>query len=241
MTIDGDTGEIVLRGTVDEAADVRLASRGSVTTISTGGSPGLSVTDTVTNLSAESGDFELLYHVNFGMPLVQPGSRVVVPVKTMAPRDAAALADLATWNGYGRESPGLPEAVFFFELATDAAAATQTLLVNTAGLAGRQPEVQYAAVALFPFWKNRQAACDGYVTDIEPAANFPNVRSFDKRNGRVVGLAAGESHALKLELEAHSDAAARPGRRGRNREDPAGTNPSSTPSRWPSGRDFRNA
>jgi hypothetical protein len=59
----------------------------------------------------------------------------------------------------------------------------------------------------FTLWKNRQAEADGYVTGLEPAINFPNVRSFEKSRGRVAVLAPGESRTYAITLEAHGDAA----------------------------------
>jgi hypothetical protein len=56
-------------------------------------------------------------------------------------------------------------------------------------------------------WKNRQAAADGYVTGLEPAINFPNVRSFEKSRGRVAVLAPGQSRTFAITLEAHGDTA----------------------------------
>ncbi len=72
VTIDGDSGEIAVTGEVDEArlfgGKLRLT-----TTISTQvGRPGFTVADEIENLSAEPGEFELLYHVNFGLPPMMP-------------------------------------------------------------------------------------------------------------------------------------------------------------------------
>jgi hypothetical protein len=208
LTIDGDSGEIVLSGTVDEARMFGCKLRLQTALSTRPGQSGLTITDTVTNLSAEPGEFELLYHINFGSPLAEPGSKVMLPVKRMAPRDAAALPDLAAWDTYGPETPGLPEAVFFFELAGDSAGRTQTLLHNAAGTQGVGLKFGTRQLPCFSLWKNRQAACDGYVTGLEPAVNFPNARSFEKRNGRVVGLGPGESRRFEVELEAYGDAAA---------------------------------
>ncbi len=60
----------------------------------------------------------------------------------------------------------------------------------------------------FTLWKNRQAECDGYVTGLEPGINFPNVKSFERRMGRVAVLAPGESRTYHVAIEAHGDAAA---------------------------------
>ena len=149
VTIDGDSGEIAVTGVVDEARLFGNKLR-MTTTISTQvGSSGLTVSDEITNLSAEPGELELLYHTNFGLPLLTPGAKVVLPVKKLAPRDAIAAENLPEWDVYGPETPGLGEACFFFDLAADASGQTQVLLRSAAGNQGREREVQQAPVALF--------------------------------------------------------------------------------------------
>ena len=113
---------------VDEARLFGNKLRMATTIRTKVGQPGITVTDEITNLSAEPGELELLYHINFGPPLVSPGASVVLPVKKMAPRDAVAAANLPQWNVYGPETPGLGEACFFFDLAADAAGQTRALL-----------------------------------------------------------------------------------------------------------------
>ena len=50
-----------------------------------------------------------------------------------------------------------------------------------------EPGVQYAAVSLLHDLEGCAEACsDGYVTGLEPATNFPNIKSFEKKMGRVV-------------------------------------------------------
>jgi hypothetical protein len=208
VTIDGDSGEIAVTGTVDEARlfgnKLRLESRYA----SRPGRPAIRITDTVTSLSAEPVDLELLYHVNFGLPLLTPGAKVVLPLRKMAPRDAAAVRELAAWDSYGPETPGLAEACFFFDLAADAAGRTQALLRSASGAEGVSLKFSKSQLPCFTLWKNRQAALDGYVTGLEPGLNFPNVKSFEKRMGRVAVLMPGQSRTFELEIEPHGDAAA---------------------------------
>ena len=207
VTIDGDAGEIAVTGEVDETRLFGSKLR-MLTTVSTKvGQPSLTVKDVVTNLSAEPGELELLYHVNFGMPLLQPGSRAVLPVRKLAPRDQAAVGNLAEWNVYGPETPGSVEAVFFFDLAADPAGNTQTLLRSAGGNQGVSLKFNKNQMPCFALWKNRQAAADGYVTGLEPAVNFPNCKSFEKQQGRVVMLAPGQSRCFEVTIEAHGDAA----------------------------------
>lgn len=208
VSIDGDSGEITVAGAVDETrlfgAKLRLSTRISTRV----GQPSLTVTDVITNLSAEPGDFELLYHINFGTPLLGPGAKVVLPVAKLAPRDAVAVGNLAEWDAYGRESPGVGEAVFFAELAGDADGRTLAMLRNASSQRGVSIRFSKRQLPCFSLWKNRQAAADGYVTGLEPGVNFPNRKSFEKQQGRVVALAPGESRTFEVTIEALGDAVA---------------------------------
>ena len=208
VTVDGDSGEISVTGVVDEARlffnKLRLTS-----TITTRlGSSEFTITDRVTNLSAAPGELQLLYHINAGIPLVTAGAQVAIPVRKMAPRDAAGAGNLAEWNVYGPEATELPEAVFFFDLAADASGRTQTLLHNAAGNQGMSLKFNKRQLPCFTLWKNRHARADGYVTGLEPATNYPNPRTFEKEKGRVIALAPGESRTFEVTVVAHGDAAA---------------------------------
>jgi hypothetical protein len=50
-------------------------------------------------------------------------------------------------------------------------------------------------------WKNTAAVEDGYVVGLEPATGFPNPRSFEEKQNRVVPLSGGESKTFRLKLQ----------------------------------------
>ncbi len=208
VEIDGDSGRIAIRGTVDEARifGSKLRLETSIETVA--GRPGLAVHDKVTNLSAAASDFELLYHINVGLPLVQPGAQVALPLRRLTPRDAVTAADLPTWDLYGPETPGMPEVCFYTEPACDADGDTQALLHNPAATQGMSLKFNVRQLPCLSLWKNREAACDGYVTGLEPATNFPNTKSFEKQMGRVVELGPGQSRSFSVALEPLDSAAA---------------------------------
>ncbi len=207
VAVDAESGEITVRGVVDESRLFFNKLRLTTTYTTRLGQAGVTITDTVTNVSAVPGELELLYHTNFGLPMVGPGSKVCVPVAKMAPRDAAGVANLAQWDTYGPATPGLPEAVFYFDLAADSDGRTQATLLGAEGDRGVSLRFNKRQLPCFALWKNMQPAVDGYVTGLEPAINFPNVRSFEAEHGRVAELAPGESRSFELALEVHADAA----------------------------------
>ena len=122
------------------------------------------------------------------------------------PRDARAAAGLATWNVYADPLAGYAEEVYFLELLADANGWAPTLLRNAAGTRGVSVHVNTRQLPCYTLWKNTTSAADGYVTGLEPATNFPNPRTFEGRQGRVVKLAPGGRASFQLGLEIHHGA-----------------------------------
>ena len=208
VTIDGDSGEVALRGEVDEARlfgpKLRLVSTATVRP----DAPRVAIRDEIVNRSAEPGELELLYHVNFGAPVVVPGTRLIVPAKTVSPRDDRAAARAQEWDRCGPGEPLRKEEVFYLELHADEASRTRALLAAPGDACGASVAWDVRQLPCFTLWKNPQAAADGCVTGLEPGTNHSNRRSFEKLRKRIVELAPGATYAVDLELEFHPDPSA---------------------------------
>ena len=59
----------------------------------------------------------------------------------------------------------------------------------------------------YTVWKNTTALEDGYVTGLEPGTNFPNPRTYEGEQGRVVKLKPGGKFSFDLRIEYHANAA----------------------------------
>jgi len=201
VTLDEEAGTIALAGVVDETRFLIHALRMETTLVLSADRPRIAWTDTVTNRSARPATMQLLYHVNLGPPLLGAGAEVVAAIDELAPRDAGAVADVATWNRYAPPRAGRGEDVHFARIRPDAAGIASALLVapdgsHAAGLSWRAD-----TLPCFALWKNQGAVADGYVTGLEPATNHPNPRSFEEAQGRVVPLGPGQSVRFELALE----------------------------------------
>ncbi len=206
LSIDTATGVIQLTGQVDESRLFHSKLRLTTTYTFRINHPGVEIVDQIENLSAEPGELELLYHINMGVPLLEPGAKLVIPFETMAPHNQNAVENLPEWDTYGPESPGKPEACFFFEPAADADGKTRVLLHNQAGDRGFGIRFNKNQLPRLIQWKQQQSIADGYVTGIEPAINFPNPKPFEKAHGRVASLEPGEKRTFELYLEAFATA-----------------------------------
>jgi len=207
VSVDGDTGEIAVTGVVEETRFHFTKLRLTTTITTKVGEPSLRIRDEVENFSGSPAEMQLLYHINFGQPLLDPGSQFVAPVKTVVPRNDRAAEGLATWNSYAPEVAGYAEQVYFLELVAGDDGRTRTLLKNAEGTRGVSMHVDKNQLPCYTLWKNTTASADGYVTGLEPGTNFPNPRTYEGQQGRVVKLAPGSATAFDLVLEIHKDAA----------------------------------
>jgi hypothetical protein len=159
------------------------------------------IKDTITNLSAEPKEFELLYHINTGQPFASPNGRVVVPFDRLVPQTETAAENLPEWDKLGAETVGSNEVVFYFEPAIGDDGLCKSMLINAAGDRAVVLSFSRDVLPYFILWKSRLANADGYVCGLEPAINFPNTRSFEKQQGRVGKLNPSESKTFELNFE----------------------------------------
>jgi hypothetical protein len=207
LSIDGDSGEITVTGVVEEARFhfLKLRLTSSITT-QVGGT-GLRIRDEVENFSASPAEMQLLYHINFGLPLLDSGARFVAPLRKVVPRNPRAVEGLATWDYYAPEAAGFPEQVYFLELQSAPDGRTQTLLKNAPGTRGVSIHSNVQQLPCYSLWKNTTASPDGYVTGLEPGTNFPNPRTYEGQQGRTVKLSPGGKAAFDLRLDVHPTSA----------------------------------
>jgi hypothetical protein len=157
--------------------------------------------DVVENRSARPAEMQMLYHCNLGPPFLEAGSRVLAPVRELAPLTARAAEGIDTYETYAGPTPGFAEQVYAYELLADAHGHSLALLVNAA--ADRAVALRFSPRELpcFTVWKNTAAVEDGYVTGLEPGTNYPNFKTFERQRGRVPVLPPGGRWECRWSLE----------------------------------------
>lgn len=195
------TPRIVVEGTVDESElffpQLRLHARCSTEA----GSSRLTLRDEVTNRHDAPGEFELLYHWNFGPPHLDEGARFVAAAKVVCPRDARAAEGLGHYDVYGPPEPGFAEQVYFFDLHAGDDGRTVVMLRNREGTKGVALRYDVRQLPCFTLWKSTQGLREGYVTGLEPGVNYPNPKPFEKERGRVAALEPGAGHVAETTFE----------------------------------------
>ncbi len=167
------------------------------------GASTLRISDVVTNKGAQPQEFQMLYHCNFGRPLLEAGSTFVGPVKRVLPFNehaAECVEDYATYQG---PTLGFVEKVYLFRLFADNNNRTTIMLQNKKKNRAVSMSWSLKQLPYLTVWKNTAAENDGYVTGLEPGTNYPNHRSVERRFGRVPKLAPGASHAMTIDFGMH--------------------------------------
>lgn len=199
-----EDGLLTISGEVHESMMFGPALRLNTTISTRLGSNELTIHDTVTNLNRTPAELELLYHCNYGEPLLEEGARVVAPFKAVAPRDARAQEGIDTFDRYLKPTNGYVEQCYWYELASRSGGDTCVLLRNKAGNRGSSIRFNLQELPAFTVWKNTAARENGYVTGLEPATNYPNPKRFERQQGRVVRLKGNASYDITMTLAAHT-------------------------------------
>ncbi|MFH1743585.1 MAG: aldose 1-epimerase family protein [bacterium] len=159
------------------------------------------VSDTIINNSGHDSEMEIIYHLNFGRPLLEEGSRFVAPLDRITPRDTRAVEGIADAFLYGPPQPNYIEQVYFLKPRATNSGQTEVFLRNAGGDTGVSMKYSTNALPCLTLWKNTTSEADGYVTGIEPGTNYPNNRKIERKNGRISVLKPGEKRDFSLGFE----------------------------------------
>lgn len=199
---------------VDPAPPYRLRVRGRVdermfygpklelwTEISTDpGAAAFRIEDTLTNRGAHEQEFQLIYHCNFGAPLLESGARFAGAVRRLTPFNAHAAKDVDRYAEYAGPTRGFVEQVYCLEPVADSTGRSLCLLQNARADRGVALGFAVEALPCFTLWKNLAAPEEGYVTGLEPGTSFPYNRRVERLAGRVPRLAPGASRKLGFDV-----------------------------------------
>ena len=164
--------------------------------------------DEVQNLGFEPAPHMMLYHINFGFPVVDAGSRLVSPTLRLTPGSAQSEKGKAEYASFHAPVAGYREKVYYHDVAA-AGGRTMAGVVNPAlGFGGY---VVYRKTQLPQLIEWKQMGKGTYVVGVEPGTNIVAGRAKERAEGRLRMLKPGETAHYDLELGAlttEKDAAA---------------------------------
>jgi hypothetical protein len=166
-------------------------------------SDSVTIEDTVTNLGTDEEEFQMLYHANFGPPLLQAGTRFLGALKRVLPFNAHAAKNLDRYDKYGGPQPGFREEVYCLQPLGGSDGMTELLLQNALGDRGVSLVFPVTQLPFATLWRNLEV--DGYVTGIEPGTGYPYTRRLEREAGRVPKLAPKSSRQFTIQVAIHPD------------------------------------
>src|SRR4029079_3831916 len=91
-------------------------------------------------------EFQILYHVNYGPPLLGAGAHFSAPLRRVTPFNAHAAKDVATYADYAGPVRGFVEQVYNLHPFADGDGRSMVMLSNAAG--DRSVSMGFAVAAL---------------------------------------------------------------------------------------------
>jgi hypothetical protein len=204
---DGDDYRIRVRGKMREAKTL-FENLSLTRTVETGlGRRGFTLHDLIENHGFEPQPLMMLYHFNFGFPLLGPKARIIAPVRETVPRDEEAEKDngVAECLRYPEPVRGYNEKVFFHTLAAREDGSTFVSLWNDdtgdgspLGIVLRFNKKELPA---FTQWKMPRMGL--YVTGLEPGTAPPLGRGVVRERGELPLLEGRESYGVTVRFEVY--------------------------------------
>ncbi len=166
------------------------------------GSSTIHLRDTVANEGHQTTPHMMLYHCNFGFPLLDEGTELLAPSYAVRPRDAVAAQGFGVHSTYEAPIEGYAEQCFYHDAIASDDGYAMALLVNRAFQSGQGLGISLryrkAELPCFTQWK---MVCAGtYVTGLEPANCWVEGRDKDRANGVLQFLEPGETREYSLEI-----------------------------------------
>ena len=197
----GDEAEIIVSGTMREATvfgeNLRLKRRLSTTL----GGAALTIHDTVENLGFQTSPLMLLYHLNFGWPLVSEDTEILYDAANpVEPRDAEAERGISHWQSLDAPIPGYAEQCFFHDPIPDANGVATVTMQNRVTDFG--VKISYDKVTLPHLTQWKMMGQSEYVCGIEPANCRVYGRSQEREAGRLQHIEPGETREFRVQMEA---------------------------------------
>lgn len=168
------------------------------------GKAGFTITDKVENRGFKSEPLLILYHFNFGYPLLSPDAKIVGPIQNIEPRDAEAAADNGVQEAFSIPGPvsDFKEKVFFITPKPNDAGNTFISLINRK-IGGNTPlavVLRYNTNEL-PYLTEWKMPRQGfYALGLEPSTASPVGRRVLRQSGKMTMIPAQSTYSIGIEF-----------------------------------------
>jgi len=197
----GDDLWLVIQGGVREAA-VHMANLLLTRTITTSlGSKQIAIRDEVENQGFRETPFMLLYHFNFGFPLLTERSRIFARFLKVEPRDAESAKGVDAWDRFDTPHLGILEKVFYHQMEADSQGRAIVVLVSDGQSRDFGVSLTYEKANLPEFVQWKMTGVNHYVLGLEPGNCRVGGRKAERERGALRTLKPGQKKQFALEIE----------------------------------------
>ena len=198
---DGDDCLLTVSGKVREASvfGPNLLLERTITTSLR--STAITVQDVVENQGVHDSPLMVLYHCNFGFPLLTERSRIYAPSRSAEPATPHAAASQAEWSAFEAPQRDMAERVYFHTMQPDAAGSVTVVLVSDTDHPDLAVALTYDSRTLPEFVEWKMTGVNHFVLGLEPANCRSLGRKAERERGTLQTLAPGERRAFRLELK----------------------------------------
>jgi peroxiredoxin len=158
------------------------------------------ISDKITNLSEIEQEFEILYHVNFGRPLIGKEAKFFGPMRRITPIDEHSASDVSTFYNYRGPMAEFDEQCYYLQFWADENNRTEVVLHNAAFDKAISMAFSIEQLPFVGFWKNPAAYDDGYVTALEPGTSFPRNKAIEREFGQAPKLSPNQSRSFIIDF-----------------------------------------
>ncbi|MEG1857111.1 MAG: aldose 1-epimerase family protein [Pseudoflavonifractor sp.] len=162
------------------------------------GEDSILLTDTITNHGFGPRQFVYALHLNYGYPLLEEGTRLILDAEETVPREENAARHADTWQQVEAPSYPYPERCYFHKLRRDAHGMTGYTLFNEKRKLG--VEVSYPGEDLPFFCQWKMLGKGEYVMGLEPMNVFLDGPKVGQAGCAAPILAPGESKTYEVRL-----------------------------------------
>jgi len=195
----GEEYLIKIRGIVEEGRIFGTKIRLEREISSLRGNNSLVIKDTVTNTGSKTTPYTILYHMNFGFPLLSESAELIIDAEKTVAATPFAEQGIHEFRKFIKPQANIEEQVYFHTLRTDGKGEARVTLRNkTAGISASL-KFNTAQLPCFTEWK--MMGSGDYVLGLEPG-NVPAKNRVMLRNENILpSLEPGETKINIIEVE----------------------------------------
>jgi hypothetical protein len=198
---EGDDYSVWVQGKVHETAglgeNVLLTRR----VMAKMGESKIYIEDRVENLAHSPTEHMILYHTNFGWPLLDANSELVTPSQKIVPMAPEMAADIPDYNKFQQPTAGFPGVLFYHDLAANKEGVTKYALINRKlNGSGLGVYVKYSKKMLPNVVEWKMMDKGHYVLECGPANCRVDGRNVERANGTLQFLQPFETRIYTLEI-----------------------------------------